>query len=101
MPKISEEFLSMADIVVTLRIMPKEKDTDLDKIKDKAIKLIKEFGGELGKEHKVEIAYGLKALDLIFIMDEGLGSTEELEEKIRKIKDVNSAEVTDVRRAIG
>ena len=91
----------MTDVIVTLRIMPKEKETDLDKVKDKSVKLIKEFGGELGRDHKVEIAFGLKALDLIFVMDENLGSTEELEEKIRKIKGVNSAEVTDVRRAIG
>ena len=91
----------MTDVVVTLRIMPKEKETDLDKIKDKVAKLIKEFGGDLGKSQKVEIAFGLKALDLIFVMDEELGSTEELEEKIRKISGAKSAEVTDVRRAIG
>lgn len=91
----------MAYVVVTLRIMPEETDTDLDKIKTKAVKLIKEFGGDLGKDKKVEIAFGLKALELIFVMDEGLGSTEELEEKIKKVKGVKSAEVTDVRRAIG
>ena len=91
----------MTEVVVTLRIMPKEKETDLDKIKDKATKLIKEFGGDLGKSQKVEIAFGLKALDLIFVMDEELGSTEELEEKIRKISGAKSVEVTDVRRAIG
>ena len=91
----------MADVIITLRIMPKEKETDLDKVKDKATKLIKEFGGELGKDKKVEIAFGIKALDLIFVMNEEIGSTDTLEENIRKISGVKSAEVTDVRRAIG
>jgi len=91
----------MAQVVVTLRIMPEEEESNLDKIKKKAAELINEFGGDIGKSQKVEIAFGIKALDLIFIMDEGLGSTEELEDKIKKIKGVKSAEVTDVRRAIG
>jgi len=43
----------------------------------------------------------LKALKLIFVSDEERGSTEELENKIAKLENVNSVEVTDVRRAIG
>ena len=56
------------------------------------------------KEFKTQIepiAFGLKALNIIFVMDEGKGSTEKLEKKISQLDDVESVEVTDVRRAIG
>ena len=64
--------------------------------------LIRGFAGE--GETKIEIvpvAFGLSAVKIIFIMDEKLGTTEPLEEKITKISGVNSVEVTDVRRCIG
>jgi translation elongation factor EF-1beta len=34
-------------------------------------------------------------------MDENLGSPDVLAEKVAELKDVQSAEITDVRRAIG
>jgi translation elongation factor EF-1beta len=37
----------------------------------------------------------------MFVMDENKGATDELEESISKLNDVNSVEVVDVRRAIG
>lgn len=91
----------MADVIVTFKIMPESPDVDLDKIKESADRLIKEFGGEIGKVEKEPIAFGLEALNLIFVMDESLGSTDDLEEKVENIEGVNSVEVTDVRRAIG
>ncbi len=91
----------MAQVVVTLKIMPKDTKVNLEKIKSKAKELVKEFGGGVGKEEIEPIAFGLKALKLFFVMDESLGSTESLEEDIQKIKGVQSVEVVDVRRAIG
>ena len=90
----------MATVVVTLKIMPGGTDVDLDTIKDKAVKLVSEFGGEVGKSIREPIAFGLVALILMFIMDESIGSTEELEKSISQLDDVSSCEVTDVRRAI-
>ena len=91
----------MADVIVTLKIMPKSPSADLDKISTDSKKLIAEFKGEVGKEEVEPIAFGLKALKLMFVMDESIGSTDELEAKISKVKNVQSAEVSDVRRAIG
>ena len=42
----------MADVIITLKIMPESVDIDLDKIKEKAIKKINEFGGDVGKQRK-------------------------------------------------
>lgn len=92
----------MASVVVTFRIMPKDIHIDLSKIESQAKKEIVAFCSS--KEFKTQIepiAFGLKALNIIFVMDEDKGSTEELENKVSKIHGVESVEVTDVRRAIG
>tara|TARA_Y100000310_G_scaffold188284_1_gene188269 strand:- start:199 stop:474 length:276 start_codon:yes stop_codon:yes gene_type:complete len=91
----------MTDLIVTMKIMPSGPDADLSRIEEEAKNEISEFGGEVGKVEVEPIAFGLKALNLIFVMDESLGSTEALEEKVKKLKEVNSAEVVDARRAIG
>lgn len=91
----------MADIVVTLRIMPTGPEVELEPVEEKAKHLISEFGGEVGKSEFNPVAFGLKSIDLVFVMDENLGSTEKLEEDIAALENVNSAEVTDVRRAVG
>jgi len=91
----------MADVIITLKIMPDSPDTNLEAVKEQASKMIKEFGGEVGKDEIEPVAFGLKALKLFFVMDESKGSTETLEEQVSNIEGVNSVEVTDVRRAIG
>ncbi|HLD07150.1 MAG TPA: elongation factor 1-beta [Candidatus Nanoarchaeia archaeon] len=91
----------MAQVVVSLKIMPVSPEVEWASIKKKAMHLIGEFGGAVGKEKLENIAFGLQALVLVFVMDEKLGSTESLENKISMISGVQSVEVTDVRRAIG
>jgi elongation factor 1-beta len=75
---------------------------DLEKVKEKALAEITAFNE--GKETKVSIepvAFGLNALNIIFVMDESKGSPDPVAEKIAAFEEVNSAEVTDVRRAVG
>ncbi len=92
----------MARVVVTLRLMPSSTDADLPDIEAKAKKEIVDFCASREFKTSIQpIAFGLKALDIAFVMDEGKGSTEALENKISKIGGVESVEVTDVRRAIG
>lgn len=92
----------MANVVVTMRIMPKNPGIDLSKIEAQAKKEIVDFCDSNEFKTQIEpIAFGLKALNIIFVMDENKGSTERLEKKISEIEGVESVEVTDVRRAIG
>jgi translation elongation factor aEF-1 beta len=49
----------------------------------------------------VPVAFGLKAIDFLFVMDEKMGDTEPLEAQLREIEGINSVETTDVRRAVG
>ncbi|HII30400.1 elongation factor 1-beta [Candidatus Woesearchaeota archaeon CG08_land_8_20_14_0_20_47_9] len=91
----------MGVMIVTLRIMPEGVEINLEPIKKRAVEIVTEFGGRGCKAELNEVAFGLKAIMLMFSVDEKLGSTEKLEKKIAAIKGVSSAEVTDLRRAIG
>ena len=91
----------MAEVIITLKIMPNSPETDLAKIEESAKEKILAFGGEVGKVEQEPVAFGLKSLNIIFVMDEQKGSTDKLEEDIADIEGVQSVEVTDVRRAIG
>lgn len=89
-------------VVVTIKIMPKSPEIDLDNVETQAKEKIKAFSDS--QEMKIEqepIAFGLKAINLTFVMDESKGSIDPLEEQLKTIKGVNSVETVDVRRAIG
>lgn len=92
----------MARVVATIKIMPESPESDLSSIQNSAEEEIKKFAGEtqIKTEHE-PVAFGLKALKIIFVMDEDKGSTEKLEENIKTIPEVKSVETVDVRRAIG
>ncbi|MFH1401312.1 MAG: elongation factor 1-beta [Nanoarchaeota archaeon] len=92
----------MAKVVVTFRIMPESPDIDLAAIKTAASAMIDEaVGAGDRKDEIIPIAYGLKSLNLTFVMDESKGSPDPLADRICGIDGVNSCEVTDVRRSIG
>jgi elongation factor 1-beta len=92
----------MADVVITMKIMPDSPEVDLKSVEEKALEKITKFA-ELSN-YKVElepVAFGLKAINILFVMDEAKGATDSLEEDVAKIEGVNSVEITDVRRALG
>ncbi len=92
----------MAKAIITIKMMPESPEVDMEKLEETCLSKIKDFAGE--GETKVEIepiAFGLKALKIIFVMDESIGSTEPLEKSIDELENVASVEVIDVRRAIG
>jgi elongation factor 1-beta len=92
----------MAKAILTLKIMPESPEVDLDRVTLEAEKLIRGFAGDT--DHRVTrepIAFGLVAINIIFVFDEKLGGTDKLESDLETIEGVNSVEVTDIRRAIG
>jgi len=97
----------MAKIIVTFKIMPEGPDVDLTKISEQAKEKIASFvGGDYDPESDlkisiVDVAFGLKALDIKAILDEEKGGTEKLEKEFKDLDGVKSVEVIDVRRIIG
>ena len=96
------DLINMASIVITLKIMPADPEVNLSRVEQKSIEEIKNFAGKTEIKRELEpVAFGLNALKITFVMDENIGGTDELEEKISKIEGVSSVKVVDVRRAIG
>ncbi|MBU0471362.1 MAG: elongation factor 1-beta [Nanoarchaeota archaeon] len=92
----------MANVIATIKIMPTSPEVNLEELEVKVKQKIVEFAGEGDTKTEIEpIAFGLKALKIIFIMDESLGSPDKLSDEVQTYKGVNSAEITDVRRAVG
>ena len=92
----------MAQVVVTLKIMPESPDVNLGNIENEAKAKIQDFSqSQEMKTEQEPIAFGLKAINITFVMDESKGSTESLEEQIKTISGVKSVETVDVRRAVG
>jgi len=91
----------MAKMFVTVKIMPESTDVDFSNVRSEAKLIAESFGAELLDKDVIEpIAFGLKALKLMFMLDESLGS-DDLAGKIANIEGVSSAEVCDMRRAVG
>ena len=81
--------------------MPESPDVRLDEVELKAKEIIIEFGGEVGTIEKEPIAFGLVALRIVLSLDESKSNLDPLEEKLREIDGIISAQVVDVRRAVG
>ncbi len=90
-----------AQVVVTITINPDSPDVDLAKLEEASTKEVAAYGGKMYKVEHEPIGFGLKAVKLIFTMDEDKGTPDELEQKLATLTGVASARVTDVRRTIG
>ncbi len=91
----------MARVVITITINPDSPDVDLAKLEAEIKKEVTAFGCEVGKVEYEPIGFGLKAIKILFIMEESQGSPDDLEQKISELPGVASARVTDARRTIG
>jgi elongation factor 1-beta len=90
----------MALAAVTIKIMPTSPEVDLKKLRADVEATIKKIGGILHNCEEQPIAFGLKALIFIIGWPESK-DPDAIETELSKIKNVNSAEITDVRRAFG
>ena len=92
----------MANVVVTIKVMPESVELDLEELQLRVLSKVKDFAGDTDSKVEIEpIAFGLKALRIMFVLDESKGSTEVLEDSISHLDGVQSIEVVDVRRAVG
>lgn len=92
----------MAQVIITLKIMPDSPEIDLAGLEEQVKAKIVDYAGEGDvKSEQEPIAFGLKALKITFVADEEKGSTDNLEKEVNNLDGVNSCEVVDVRRALG
>jgi elongation factor 1-beta len=93
----------MAEAIITIKVMPENPEINLEDLEVKVKESIKEFIQEDSnmKTNIEPVAFGLNSLNIIFVMDESLGSPDPLAEKVEGFEEVASAEIVDVRRALG
>ena len=90
----------MGIAAVKIKIMPSSPTVNTKKIGENAKELIETMGGKNCTISEEPIAFGLNAIITFFAWPEEK-ELEKLEEKLKKIKDVNSVQVIDLRRAFG
>jgi translation elongation factor aEF-1 beta len=90
----------MGTVSVKMKVLPASPEVDLEILKQKAKEVVEGKGGTNCHFEEEEIAFGLKALITIFDWTEG-NEVEIVEEALAQIENVNSAQLIDMRRAIG
>lgn len=90
----------MSVVAVKIKIMPDSPEADMMGM-ERSVKSMLEKQGVKNPHFEIQpIAFGLKALIMMFGWPEEK-PLEGLEEKLKKIKEVGSVQVIDIRRAIG
>jgi len=85
----------MGDVIVLIRVMPEDVSTDVDAIREEVKKRIPEGVRLRGLETK-DIAYGLKAINVVVQMKDGAGGPDAVQQVLEKIPHVQSAEIMDM-----
>lgn len=89
----------MAKVIVTLRVMPESPTVDLAHLYKDVARTIQDYIKQAPESHTEEpVAFGLKALKIVFKMGEDLGGTEPLEMEIAKLAGVMSCDVVGLDR---
>ncbi|WP_405270532.1 elongation factor 1-beta [Methanobrevibacter sp.] len=87
----------MGEVLTTMKIMPDSPDIDLETIKSTIESSMPE-GARIHEISEEPIAFGLVAVILQFITEDGEGGSEAVEEMVQAIDGVASFEVTGVGR---
>ncbi len=90
----------MGIMAVKIKIMPKSLETSLVKIEEEVKNILEKSSVKNPKFETQPIAFGLKALIVLFGWQEEK-EFEEFETSLMKIEGVSSIEIIDMRRAIG
>lgn len=91
--------VSMADVLVIIRIYPEEPDSDLEDIVERVRRSLPEKV-VLRDYRSEEMGYGLSSLLVGFTMPDSEGVLEELEEALRGVDGVSEISVEHVTRIL-
>jgi len=85
----------MAEVIVGLKVLPKTVDIDLDILEKKIREAV-----DPDKIQREPIAFGLVAFLVVKLVPDASGQVDELEKKLRAIKEVGEVEITGVTRSL-
>lgn len=85
----------MGEVIVLIRVMPEDVATDIEAIREEVKKRIPEGVKLRGLETK-DIAYGLRAINVVIQMKDSTGGPDAVQQAFEKIPHVQSAEIMDM-----
>lgn len=87
----------MAEVLVTMKLMPKSAGEDMDALEARIGKI---DNGKLNKVKKEPIAFGLVALIASYVVEDKEGGTEKLEAALNTIEGIGNIEILQVTRLL-
>lgn len=90
----------MGIAAIKIKLMPSSPDINLEEIKEKAKLVVEKGEGKNVSFEEEPVAFGLKAIIVFFALDESK-ELEPIENELREIENISSAELIDLRRAFG
>lgn len=85
----------MGEVGMQYRVLPEGLETDLEKLKRDIEKALPE-GARLRASEQKPLAFGLKALHVLIVMDDKKGGAEQVEAAISGIAGVQSVEIVEM-----
>ncbi|PTD93445.1 elongation factor 1-beta [archaeon SCG-AAA382B04] len=86
----------MGKVAAKIEVMPKDAETNLKKVKEQILYNLEDV--DIRSVDEEDVAFGLKKLMMTIVVADDEGGTEEVEEKIRELDDVENVTVKDVNR---
>jgi len=83
----------MGSVAVTFRIMPDDADTDLESVQSRVRSTLE---GALRDLREQPVAFGLKAILAVAVVNDASGGADQLEQSLAAIPGVGSVETIDV-----
>ncbi|HKW43392.1 MAG TPA: elongation factor 1-beta [Thermoplasmata archaeon] len=83
----------MGSVAVTFRVMPEDADTDLGNVE---ASIRRTLGKTLRDIREEPVAFGLRAIVAIAVVDDSAGGSDPLEQRLAAIPGVGSVETVDV-----
>ncbi len=85
----------MGEVLVLLRVLPDDVNVDLDGIREEVKRRVPEGVRLRGIETK-DIAFGLRALNVVVQMSDGAGGPDAIQRALEAIPRVQSVEIMDM-----
>lgn len=85
----------MGEVGLQYRVLPEGLETDLKKLEDD-IKKVLPAGATLRAAEQRPLAFGLKALHVLVVMDDKKGGADEVETAISGVTGVQSVEIVEM-----
>ncbi len=85
----------MGEVGLQYRVLPEDIDVDLDKLEN-GIKAALPEGAALKMAEKRPVAFGLKALHVLIVLDDKKGGAELVETAISGVPGVQSVEIVEM-----